>query len=233
MLTLNKFFETDKVTAFVSDRSVDFTLNEKALDLNKAQKEYLTAHTGVPIEQMAWGRQVHGCQTVVIDKDFSLLKGLLEADAFVTNRPNVALAVRSADCLPIFFYDSAHQAIGIAHAGWKGTQARIVTATYAAMQKAFSTDIEDLMVGFGPAIRKCCYKVGSEFQKYFPGAVESRAQGLFFDLIRVNREELMELGLDRSQIFDCRACTHCSQEYFSFRREGEKAGRMIALIMLR
>src|ERR1041384_3198550 len=132
-LTFNKFFDNPALVAFTSDATIDFTLNETSPALSEAQKSYLANEAGAPITSLASVKQVHGGEVVVVDENFngSVLK---EADALITNTKNIPIAVRTADCLPIFIFDPAHQAIGIVHAGWKSTQQEIVRETYETMK---------------------------------------------------------------------------------------------------
>ena len=232
MLSLNKFFETPSLVAFTSDATIDFTLNEASPLLTETQKAYLSVQAGATIYSLAWVKQTHGCEIVIADERFSS-GALQEADALVTDKPNVAIAVRTADCLPIFIYDPVHKAIGIVHAGWKGTQQEIFKQTYLTMQAKYKTDFEDILVVFGPALRSCCYEVGREFLGHFPGAVFARDGKLYMDLLKANREQLYSLGVEREQLFDCRVCTSCDKGYFSYRRDGDKAGRMVSVMMLK
>ena len=233
MLLLNNFFENPSVFAGISDRSVDFTLDEKAPLLNPSQKDYLSDHTGVSISALAWAKQVHGEEVIKADEFFYRLPQLPEADALITNVPGVPLGVRSADCIPIFLFDPRKKAIGLVHAGWKGSQKQIARITCQRMQQEFGTEYNDILAVLGPAIRVCCYEVGEEFKNYFSPDAFQVNDGLYLDLIKVNRLQLLDLGLTRDQIFDCRVCTFCDERFFSYRREKDKSGRMLSLMMLK
>jgi len=232
MLSLNKFFDNPSVVAFTSDATLDFTLNEASPFLTEAQKAYLSQQAGASVHALAWVKQTHGSTVVVVDEYFTS-QPLKEADALITDKLNIPIAVRTADCLPIFIFDPAHKAVAVVHAGWKGTQQEIFKKTYLAMQAKYKTDIEDIFVAFGPAIRSCCYQVGQEFAGHFPNAVSLRDGKIFMDLIKANRDQLYSLGMERHQLFDSRVCTSCDKNYFSYRRDSEKAGRMVSLMMIR
>jgi polyphenol oxidase len=232
MLSLTKFFDNPSVTAFTSDATLDFTLDEASPFLTPVQKDFLSREAGAPVATLAWAKQTHGSDIVIVDQSFSP-DPLKDADALMTDRVGVPIAVRTADCLPIFIFDPVHRAIAVVHAGWKGTQKEIFKETYRTMQAKYKTDCEDILVAFGPAIRSCCYEVGREFTQNFPEAVAVRGGKLYMDLIKANREQLYDLGVERHQLFDCRVCTSCDRNYFSFRRDGEKAGRMVSVMMLK
>ena len=233
MLSLNKFFDNPNLTAFTSDSTVDYTFNEITPFLTEAQRSTLSQAIGSPFNALAWVKQVHGADVVAVDGNFLKDGGLREADALVTDEQDVLIAVRTADCLPIFIWDPTHQAMGIIHAGWKSTQKEIVRRTYEVMAAKYQTDYEDLLIAFGPSIRSCCYQVDKEFAEYFPNAVSAKEGKLFMDLVRANRDQLVSLGVERHQLFDCRVCTVCDPSYFSYRRDGDKAGRMISGLMLK
>jgi len=84
----------------------------------------------------------------------------------------------------------------------------------------------------GPSIRECCYQVGEEFRHYFPAHVKDREGYLYADVTGVNRDQLLQAGVLPENILDSGICTCCNKDYFSFRRDGAKAGRMISLMML-
>ena len=94
----------------------------------------------------------------------------------MTNEKNVTLLILVADCLPVFFYDPVHQAIGLAHAGWRGTVTHIAPKTLLAMSEAYGTQPAEVKVALGPSIGACCYEVGQEvkgqFDEIFPWSGE-------------------------------------------------------------
>jgi YfiH family protein len=155
-----------------------------------------------------------------------------EADAFITNEKNLPIAIRTADCVPVFIFDPVRRAIGLAHTGWKGTIKSIAAKTVQKMKENYASRPSDLKVVLGPSIRRCCYTVGKEFHDYFSGYVHHRDGFLYADMIAANHDQLLKAGVHDKNIFDSGDCTCCHAGYFSFRRDGEKAGRMISLMML-
>ena len=91
----------------------------------------------------------------------------LSGDGLVTNAPGILLAVLTADCLPVILVDSKRRAVGVFHAGWRGTVKRIVEKGVGEMQRWFGTRSGDLKAAIGPGIRGCCYQVGPEVQTAF------------------------------------------------------------------
>jgi len=232
ILTFKKFFPKN-VVAFTNDRLVDFKLKPNQTELTARQKIFLQTAINAPIKHFPIVHQVHGKRILIVKRKSCLTSFLGKADGAITARENIPLSVRTADCLSIFIHDPKHKAIGLIHAGWKGSQKRIVVGAVRQMKKIFKTKPKDLRVVFGPAIRSCCYEVKREFQKYFPKEVARRANRFYLDLPFVNRRQLIEMGVSAKHIHDCNICTCCDRQFFSYRREGRKAGRMISLLMLK
>jgi polyphenol oxidase len=232
-----KFFENNHIIALTSNNQVDFTPTDFDAPLNAEQQQYLKEETGRDIPQVFWRQQVHGADIIQV-KGLSTMDTCKEGDAFITNRPGIPIAIRTADCVPVFLYDPTTNAIGLVHAGWKGTQAQITAKTSKAMQDKFGSKCYHIKAVIGPSIRPCCYQVGPEFISYFPQDVKERNGSYYADMVNANRRQLLETGLKPEHIEDSETCTHCAtvlneHEYFSFRREKEKAGRMISLMMIK
>lgn len=205
----------------------------------QATSDRMTAHgdflknLGIRESRLARLQQIHGGKAVKIDAKTDISAEIAGADAAVTDVKGIALSVRTADCLPVFFYDQEHGAIGLAHAGWRGTKERISPATVEMMRSAYKSDPSKLIVGFGPALRQCCYEVKSEFLVHFPDSVVKMAHKHYFDIAGENAEQLLSAGVGSKNMYDCGICTSCrSAEFFSYRKEKDAAGRMLSVIML-
>lgn len=189
---------------------------------------------GVSASPLARLEQVHDGKVVKIDGKTGLSEEVPGADGAVTDVKGIVLSVRTADCLPMLFYDPGHNAIGIAHGGWRSTKERIAGNVIKAMAAAYGSVPSQLRVGMGPALRQCCYEVNSEFLVHFPDSVVKMAHRHYFDLVGENAEQLIAAGVSAKNIFDCGICTACrNEEFFSFRKEKDKAGRMLSVIMLK
>lgn len=156
-----------------------------------------------------------------------------EADALITRCRHLPLAIRTADCLPVFLFDTGRRAIAMIHAGWKGMHKKIISKTIEQMEIKFLTDPSELIAALGPAIRPCCYEVGEEFRGYFGGLISSRDNKLYFDIAAAAVNELLGAGVKDGHIYDSAICTSCrNDEFFSFRREGLMAGRSLSVMEL-
>ena len=148
-------------------------------------------------------------------------------DALITSCRGAMLAMRFADCVPVLLYDPIHQAVGLAHAGWRGSAAGIASRTVRAMTQAFDTRPGDVLAGIGPSIGRCCYEVGhpviQHFSAHFPWwrqVVADEAGSLHLDLWETNRRQLLDAGLADEQITVAGLCTAChTEDFYSHRRE--------------
>lgn len=160
-------------------------------------------------------------------------------DGLVSSTPSLLLSVRSADCVPILFYDPVAKLCGAVHAGWRGTCAGIAANAVKELCKNGSR-AQNLYVAIGPCIGPCCYEVGTEvrdaFLHAFPASGEAfragKAAGKFLlDLPLANRLRLQQAGVPAAQITCASLCTHCNgEEFFSHRRMGSNRGTMSAFI---
>jgi YfiH family protein len=175
-------------------------------------------------------RQVHGC--AVVTPPWTEPP---DADASVTARPGTLLAIETADCLPVLIVDPIRRQVAAAHAGWRGTVARVTQGAVRAMLDAGSNPA-DLLVALGPSIGPCCYEVGPEIETAFgprgaPFFVKGAAERKHLDVAAANRAQLAELGIASSRIDSISHCTKCREDlFFSYRRDGGQAGRMISVV---
>ena len=229
----DRFFPPE-VLALATDASVDFALEKSRAILSPGQQRFLQQAGGIKCERLLNIRQVHGRRVLVLSRRSLLqIKSERKADGVLTADFNVPLSIRTADCLSIFIYDPKHQVIGLLHAGWKGTKKQIALRALEIMRKRWGTRPKDLLIAFGPSIKPCCYQVSLEFRKFFPLETKFANDQLCFDLTQANKNQLFKAGLSKKQIFDCQVCTCCHENYFSYRRQGAKAGRMLSVMMLK
>jgi hypothetical protein len=149
-----------------------------------------------------------------------------DGDALVTDQPGLALSIRTADCYPILL--ASPKAVAAIHAGWRGTDARIVERTITRLHTEYSVEPREIFAAIGPGIGACCYQVGVEVARRFG---LDRAGKL--DLAAENLGQLLGAGVPRPQIEVSGQCTFCDPARFhSYRRDGEAAGRMISYIRI-
>ncbi|MBK8138757.1 MAG: peptidoglycan editing factor PgeF [Chloroflexi bacterium] len=184
--------------------------------------------------------QVHGCDTVLATRPVYNRRWLAPADAIMTDRPGLPLVMRYADCTPVLAFDPVKGAIGIAHAGWRGTVLGMASHLVKAMQKAFDSRPSDLRAGIGPAIGPDRYQVGEEVVKAvherfgtLDGLVkrDSSDGTAYFNLWEANRLDLLRAGVEDVEIMGL--CTaERTDDFFSHRGEHGKTGRFGAVVCL-
>ncbi len=232
MLLFDQHFP-DHIIACTSDQSCDFALCDEKGDLSEDQKVFLSRQLKIDIPKPLCVHQVHGSAIICADQEYlSRERGIPEADGLLTDVSNVPLGIRTADCLPVFLWDTRNNCIGIVHAGWRGTLENIILKALGLMAGRWKSSLEDIKVVLGPSIRSCCYEVGEKFQEYFPKQVTSWQGRYYFDLAGENYNQLIDFGVKKINIFDCQVCTCCDRNYFSHRRD-QTSKRMISLMMLR
>lgn len=163
-----------------------------------------------------------------------------KGDFLVTNQKNIALIVLTADCIPLVMYDPVCHAVGLVHAGWKGSYQGIVQETLQTMELQYGTRTQDLICTFGPSARACCYEVSADFFRDFklkyPDTTTfvQRGSRWYFDNSLFLQQILKKFGIITSNIYASSAlCSICNLRFCSFRREKESAGRQVTMVALR
>ena len=179
--------------------------------------------------RLATAGQVHGTRIHTVTRA-GLEPG---CDALLTLTGGLALAVGTADCMSLLY--AAPGAVAAAHAGWRGAAARLPASTLHALCAAAGVAPGAVRVALGPCIRTCCYEVGPEVARRFPGSTVRSVEGrLHLDLPAVARLQLLEAGLPQHAFEDTGACTACEPYwYFSHRRDAGHTGRHWGVAALR
>jgi len=165
---------------------------------------------------------------LVREKDFLNSNWALigPCDAMITDVPDIALVVTSADCLPICISDRTSGAIGLVHAGWKGLLGGVITNTIFGLSREFGSRPENLDVSIGPGIKSCCFQVKTDVASQF----QISGYGAFLNPVLGERRNTIDLvGVAKHQLLGCgvaaiganisKECTCCGGKYFSYRRE--------------
>ncbi|MBM4168389.1 MAG: peptidoglycan editing factor PgeF [Ignavibacteria bacterium] len=183
---------------------------------------------GCAEDQIAIPVQCHSSHVMFADGAGSYI----DVDGLVTDRRDLFLAVTVADCVPIFLFDPSKRAIGVIHAGWKGSAAGIITCAVAKMREHFHSRPEDLFAHLGASARRCCYAVGEDVAGQFRSEVIHRREGaMYLDLVAENIRQLVESGCRSENIETSEWCTICAPHVFhSYRRDGHRSGRMMGIL---
>ena len=204
-------------------------------------EDILRNHFKLDANEVFTVRQVHGDNIHVITEKNPKLNNV-EADAIITNIKNLPIGVFTADCLPIILADMKGRGVGVVHAGRVGTSLEISKKAAAKIAEVFGIPPEDIIAAIGPGIGGCCYEVDEKsvnpFKKgfaYFKDITVKKGHGKWMlDLKEINKKQLMESGVEKKNIFTIDFCTSChNDKFFSYRREGKSAGRMISFVVIR
>ena len=190
----------------------------------RKNRERFLESAGIPGDKLAIPRQVHSDEVRCIDRP-----GVFEhTDGLITRTAGVILSVLVADCIPVFIHDPQKGAVGLVHAGWRGTRSQIAKKAVEAMVREFGSAPKGLQAWMGPSIGPCCYDVGQETARLFSSEFTRHGR---LDLWRANRAQLEEAGLEAGSIDVAGLCTRCHPEwFFSHRGSGGQAGRMMAIL---
>ncbi|XP_051937923.1 purine nucleoside phosphorylase LACC1 [Hippocampus zosterae] len=160
-------------------------------------------------------------------------------DAAVTDRPGAVLAAPGADCVPLLFADPVAKAVGVAHAGWRGTLLGVAAATVSAMTTELGCARADILVVLGPSVGPCCFSLEPEQAARFPPECVRRARGRRpeVDLRLANRRQLEEAGIPPHHIRDDSSvapCTSCHpRDFFSHVRDGAQFGTQAGFVWIK
>lgn len=194
---------------------------------------------GISGSEVVTAKQVHGNRVVVVSRN-RCGSVVADADALVTSEPGVILMMRFADCVPILLYDPCAGAVGLVHAGWRGTAAEVAPQALGAMRDAFGIRPENVIAALGPAVGPCCYQVGAEVTQALEPTLPDPSQAIVdnqdghysLDLWQANAQQLTSRGVRQLEIG--RICTSCHvEEFFSHRAEGGQTGRFAVLFGIR
>jgi YfiH family protein len=196
--------------------------------------------------------QVHGDNIHIVNendvgkKDMFYHTVLQDTDALITNVPGIPLMLFFADCAPVIIYDPVNSAVGICHAGWKGTMLNIAAKTLSLMQQEYGTNPDDALAAIGPSIGQCCYEVDrlviESLEKSFPHplppnifakmAVPQNSRWML-NLPHTNKIKLKDSGIREKNIVISSVCTSCNTSlFFSHRAENGLTGRIGAVVCL-
>lgn len=209
----------------------------------------MAAALGVEREKMVLTWQTHTTNVrLVTEEDAG--KGVVrerdyrDVDGLITNIPGITLVTFFADCVPLYFLDPVHKAIGLSHSGWRGTVKRMGRVTIDAMKREFGSRPEDLIACIGPSICRDCYEVGEEVAEEFKNAFDAdyhnkilmqKENGKYqLDLWAANRIVLTEAGVRDDHLAVTNICTYCNPDLlFSHRRTAERRGNLCAFLALK
>lgn len=224
--------------------AADHFFTGRDLELRNDDGEWAAVAKAIGVERnnLLTVRQVHGAGVAAASRDRSALWPRPEADAIVSNDPASAAVVSVADCVPILLSDETGRVVAAIHAGWRGTVQRAAIEAVAALQARYGVRPERLIAAIGPCIGPCCYEVGESVVQAFRDAghhatmieqwfVAGNGGRRQLDLWKATRDQLEGSGVPPTSIYTAELCTKThATTLHSYRVDGERAGRMAAVI---
>lgn len=217
-------------------------------DAVKENYRRIAAAFGKEVSDIVCSDQTHTTNVRRVDRTYGgcgVIKDrpYTDVDGLVTDEPGLILATFYADCVPLYFVDPVHKAIGLSHSGWRGTVERMGQATLDKMKAEFGTDPADVYAAIGPSICQDCYEVSEDvadaFAEAFAGHEEEilidKGNGKYqLDLWKANEIVMTDAGVKREHLAVTNICTCCNERLlFSHRASKGKRGNLGAFLMLR
>lgn len=231
-----------------STMNLSFTRGDREENVRENYKRIAEA-IGFSYESIVTSDQTHTTNVHVIKEEdrgngITKPRPYTDVDGMITNCKGLTLATFYADCVPLYFVDPVHHAIGLSHSGWRGTVGKIGARTIEAMGREYGTCPRDLITAVGPSICQSCYEVSEdvilEFQKVFseetwPVLFYRKPNGKYqLDLWKANEVILQEAGVPKEHISMPNLCTNCNpQILFSHRASEGKRGNLAAFLQLK
>ena len=221
--------------------NLGFNTGDNASLVSQNRKTLVKAFA-LPDSALTTVRQVHGNRVLTVDGSSTPVFSKTSGDAMVTDRTGFALAVLTADCVPILLFAPDCEAIAAIHVGWRGTALNLPGKVVALLAGRFGARPESLRGAIGPSIGPCCYEVDETVHDAFldhgnlwhDWARESGEDRWRLNLAKANRDLLTAAGVPENNIEAIDLCTHCQNElFFSFRKDKGMTGRQVSWIMLR
>ncbi|MDR0926437.1 MAG: peptidoglycan editing factor PgeF [Ignavibacteria bacterium] len=195
-------------------------------------REILASNIGCDTSALVFQKQVHSNYIRIIGTEQQKLE---ESDGFISNNSGLALCINLADCAGILCYDPLTQCIAAFHSGWKGTVAQIVPKGIAMMREEYGAKPSNILVYITPCAGKEKYEVGEDVAKHFPNHRTAIGGGKYLlDLKGAIVAQLRDAGVDTEHNLEVSSvCTISNDNFHSFRRDGDNAGRMTAFILIK
>ncbi len=225
--------------------NLSFARGDEEADVRENYRR-LSGAMGFSMEDLVTSDQTHTTNVRIVgeaDRGNGITKPrpYQDVDGMITDVPGLVLATFYADCVPLYFVDTVHRAVGLSHSGWWGTVGKIGAVTVQKMREAYGTRPEDILAAVGPSICQACYEVSEdvaeEFQKSF---AREQWDSLFYrkdngkfqlNLWEANRLIFLEAGILPEHISMPNLCTCCNPEFlFSHRASKGKRGNLGAFL---
>ena len=219
-INYSKFFNNDiKVSQILFNHSFKSLSSDKYREIIFKELSINSNHIAVP-------KQIHSSQIRWINKS-----GFYQnTDGLVTDNHKIILFLQTADCPSIFIFDKKYNIKGLVHSGWQGTKNKIINNAINLMFGKGSSPL-DILIIIGASIHKCCYEIGVELIDYFDkDCIYFNNNKIYLSLQEQILIDLRKLDIPRKNIQIDSQCTFMNNKLSSYRRDQDKAGRMLSLL---
>lgn len=246
------FSTENKIFHFISTRKGDTSISPipsfnigynsgSTIEEVYANRLKLAEIMNISPENLIFQKQIHGIHIEEIISTSTKTVDIPDTDGMITAVPGICLCVKGADCVPILFFDPVCHVCAVVHAGWKGTYKKIAEKMVSTLIHKFNCNPKNILVGIGPSAGPESYQVGSEvadlFKAEFPRwekIVIGKKHDLFLNLWECNKLQLIESGLNESNIEISKFCTIKNNNlFYSYRGDKIETGRFACGIMLK
>jgi len=207
-------------------------------ELAVPRRQVLCSAMGLDFNLLTCPRQVHGTRVALVDGAIAGAgregrdTAVPGCDGLVTDLPGVPLMAMSADCCLLVAVEPQRRAVGLMHAGWRGIASWAGVRLIEAMVRHFAAEPSAMLAAISPAAQPCCYEISPDLAESLaanrncgPRHVLRRGGRFFLDMQGALRQQLISAGIGPDRIDAAPECTICDGRFFSYRREGDQAGR--------
>lgn len=224
-ITINKLEELGFVKHFISCKPMDVNI-----EFGKEYVNEIIRNENMNLQNSVSLKQIHSDIFYEVSNENKGDVLNKEGDALITSTSGMPIGVYTADCVPVILIDSKQKIISVVHAGWKGTEKKIVKKTLEYMLESKNSNVSDIIAIIGPHIGKCCYEVGIEVADKFEYK-SVKGNSYYLDLGMENYEQIESLGVEDNNIFTLSLCTYCNNDLLhSYRKDGHLCGRIATYI---
>lgn len=249
-LQFRKLLEYKNIQHGFTLRPMDFgnnaTYHEKQVEIEKYNKS-ICDNLALPYENLIRPMQTHTNNVERIDDEKGIyIEKLKDVDALVTDKQERVLMLSFADCTPIYIYDKKKNVISLVHSGWVGTTKKIVKCAINKLKEEYNSNPEDLICAIGPCIKQCHFEVDKDVRDIFYNTFkymknideiikDNDATGKsYIDTTKININMMIEEGVKEENIINSNVCTMCNYKFIhSYRQDGDKSGRNVAILSLK
>lgn len=228
-----KFNEIDKKYEFIKLAFTTVNVDMK----NENHRKNICKDLDMNYNNLTYNNQTHSDIVNIVDEES--ICNLKEGDALITNLKKTPLLIFVADCVPIALIDTKNKAIGLCHAGWRGTHSKITKNAIEKMQQLYKTNPKDIVCVIGPSIGSCCYEVSKDLIEKFNTIITKQEEKFYIikedkyylDLWKVNELILQECGIDKKNIINLNICTSCNSDKFHSYRKHSQTTKRLGMIL--